>query len=396
MLDSATIPPDKRVFVEEDLFGVNHCLVGGLVAEHLSLTQLVRSVQLYHHHPLNAIWNLPLSGEVIQIIAAVKLADNMVFAFEEQRNPQPKIMTGLMDREPDIAAYRPFFPNLPDFPILMGFLEPELQRSIAFLSTFLPDSTPAPQVQPQLQVPAPAPKTRYADQPPQDGNNQAGDLVYNTNQQEGGPMGWVCIQAGTPGIWRTFGGAPVSAEESEAAGVTSQPENNTDPVSANEEIQQEEAREPSPSLRLIHSEAEEASVTQIGDRPEVPHTVTPEDLPPAEEPASTADELNPMAEEVSSEDPDTQNLSPAPSEVTIEVEEQENYRDLFEDYLKAKAALGEDVSGLNYAAFSDSIERQAKAQRQASGSHVAFRVITRDGRVLVVGRRVPTAVREEE
>ena len=71
-------------------------------------------------------------------------------------------------------------------------------------------------------------------------------------------------------------------------------------------------------------------------------------------------------------------------------ESEGNYRDLFESYLKAKAALGEDVSSLNYNAFSESIARQAQAQRQSSGSRVDFRVITRDGRVLVVGRRVAT------
>ena len=60
----------------------------GLVAEHLSLTHLVRAVQLYHHHPVNAIWNLPMNSDVIQIIAAVKLADIIVHAFEEQKNPQ--------------------------------------------------------------------------------------------------------------------------------------------------------------------------------------------------------------------------------------------------------------------------------------------------------------------
>jgi hypothetical protein len=36
-----------------------------------------------------------------------------------------------------------------------------------------------------------------------------GDIVYNTSPTAGGTMGWVCVTAGTPGTWKTFGAITV-------------------------------------------------------------------------------------------------------------------------------------------------------------------------------------------
>jgi len=366
MLDSAGIPVEERVYVEQDLFGVNHCLVGGLVAEHLSLTHLVRSVQLYHHHPVNAIWNLHLNSDVIQIIAAVKLADIIVHAFEDQRHPQPQIMTGLINRDPDVASFRPFFPNLPDFPILMGFLEPELQKSVGFLNTFLPKTPPAQPVQPQPNLPQGEVQVRYSEEPPKEGLSQVGDLVYSTQQHQGGPMGWVCIQPGNPGTWRAFGGAPVTEGEPQQS---TQAQLETYPPEPAQGIE-EQPRELNPPLRLVKAETGDTTTPAPG----TPIHETDAQSSTPEPTAETATTEKEPAEKASQEN---QNLS-------------ESYRDLFEDYLKAKASLGEDVTKLNYAAFAKSIERQAQKQRESSGSKVAFRVMTRDGRVLIVGRRIPT------
>lgn len=40
---------------------------------------------------------------------------------------------------------------------------------------------------------------------PTTGTHLAGELVYNTVPIAGGTVGWVCITAGTPGTWKTFG-----------------------------------------------------------------------------------------------------------------------------------------------------------------------------------------------
>ena len=32
-----------------------------------------------------------------------------------------------------------------------------------------------------------------------------GDIVWNTSPRPTGYVGWICTQAGTPGIWKTFG-----------------------------------------------------------------------------------------------------------------------------------------------------------------------------------------------
>ena len=40
---------------------------------------------------------------------------------------------------------------------------------------------------------------------PSHGNYKKGDVCWNTEPQEGGYVGWVCVVAGTPGEWKTFG-----------------------------------------------------------------------------------------------------------------------------------------------------------------------------------------------
>lgn len=45
----------------------------------------------------------------------------------------------------------------------------------------------------------------YYSQAPTSGNWNPGDIVYNTAPTAGGNVGWVCISAGSPGTWKTFG-----------------------------------------------------------------------------------------------------------------------------------------------------------------------------------------------
>ena len=40
---------------------------------------------------------------------------------------------------------------------------------------------------------------------PTTGNNNQGDIVYDTNPMAGGFTGWVCVESGVPGIWKQFG-----------------------------------------------------------------------------------------------------------------------------------------------------------------------------------------------
>lgn len=48
-------------------------------------------------------------------------------------------------------------------------------------------------------------KLDYAVAPPGSGLHARGEIVFNTEPVPGGAVGWVCITAGRPGIWRSFG-----------------------------------------------------------------------------------------------------------------------------------------------------------------------------------------------
>jgi hypothetical protein len=44
-----------------------------------------------------------------------------------------------------------------------------------------------------------------AEQAPQGGNHNLGDICWNSNPRPGGTVGWVCTRAGNPGVWNPFG-----------------------------------------------------------------------------------------------------------------------------------------------------------------------------------------------
>lgn len=46
---------------------------------------------------------------------------------------------------------------------------------------------------------------QYMPAPPQFGNYDKGDIVWNTDPGVGGSVGWVCVRAGSPGSWFPFG-----------------------------------------------------------------------------------------------------------------------------------------------------------------------------------------------
>ena len=37
------------------------------------------------------------------------------------------------------------------------------------------------------------------------GNYKQGDIVWNDNPRPGSWVGWVCVQTGSPGVWKPFG-----------------------------------------------------------------------------------------------------------------------------------------------------------------------------------------------
>lgn len=64
-----------------------------------------------------------------------------------------------------------------------------------------------------------------------------------------------------------------------------------------------------------------------------------------------------------------------------------DFTPLFERYVAARQALGEDVSRLRYEKFEESVRRQADEIRRKTGSsRLVFEVQTTDGRVRLVGR----------
>jgi hypothetical protein len=44
-----------------------------------------------------------------------------------------------------------------------------------------------------------------SNEPPQGGNFNEGDIVWNSNPAPGKHVGWVCTKAGNPGLWNQFG-----------------------------------------------------------------------------------------------------------------------------------------------------------------------------------------------
>lgn len=48
-------------------------------------------------------------------------------------------------------------------------------------------------------------KITWANEQPNNGKWEQGSIVYNSTPASGQPLGWVCINSGEPGVWRTFG-----------------------------------------------------------------------------------------------------------------------------------------------------------------------------------------------
>lgn len=45
-----------------------------------------------------------------------------------------------------------------------------------------------------------------ADSIPVNGNHKIGDIIIKSTQVAGAAIGWICVEAGTPGTWAEFGG----------------------------------------------------------------------------------------------------------------------------------------------------------------------------------------------
>ena len=70
---------------------------------------------------------------------------------------------------------------------------------------------------------------------------------------------------------------------------------------------------------------------------------------------------------------------------------QDSVRDLFERYIAAKRARGEDVAGLDFEHFAAKLARERERLKgQFGGAEIEFDVIERDGRVRLVARPMKT------
>jgi hypothetical protein len=101
------------------------------------------------------------------------------------------------------------------------------------------------------------------------------------------------------------------------------------------------------------------------------HFQAPTGAPPAPPPGPNAEKPASVVEE--------RRASPADSD-----------RDLFDRYVAAKKARGEDVSGYRLEGFLEGLERERRKVREKFGdSDLAFEVAERDGRVRLIAKKKP-------
>ncbi len=68
----------------------------------------------------------------------------------------------------------------------------------------------------------------------------------------------------------------------------------------------------------------------------------------------------------------------------------ESDRDLFDRYVAARKARGEDVSGYRLEGFVEGLERERRKVRERLGEgEILFDVVERDGRVRLVAKKKP-------
>ena len=79
----------------------------------------------------------------------------------------------------------------------------------------------------------------------------------------------------------------------------------------------------------------------------------------------------------------------APPPPSVKPKSRVDFTPLFQRYVAARQALGEDVSKLRYEKFEEAVRRQAEEIRRKTGSsRLVFEVQTAEGRVRLVGRPV--------
>ena len=79
----------------------------------------------------------------------------------------------------------------------------------------------------------------------------------------------------------------------------------------------------------------------------------------------------------------------APAAPSVKPKNRVDFTPLFQRYVAARQALGEDVTKLRYEKFEEAVRRQAEEIRKRTGSsRLVFEVQTAEGRVKLVGRPV--------
>ncbi len=80
----------------------------------------------------------------------------------------------------------------------------------------------------------------------------------------------------------------------------------------------------------------------------------------------------------------------APAAPSVKPRSRVDFTPLFQRYVAARQALGEDVTKLRYERFEEAVRRQAEEIRKRTGSsRLVFEVQTAEGRVKLVGRPIP-------
>ncbi len=131
---------EQRIFLEEDYFGVNHCLIGERIGAKLSLPPVVRIIQALHHHDLDGSEVSALAGTPVSMLALVKLADILAHDLQARLRTESGLATPLRQEPPRMEVYRKSCPRLPDYDDLVESFTAPLRRSASFIESLLPSS----------------------------------------------------------------------------------------------------------------------------------------------------------------------------------------------------------------------------------------------------------------
>ena len=124
-------------------------------------------------------------------------------------------------------------------------------------------------------------------------------------------------------------------------------------------------------------------------KPEAPPASTKPAAKKADSAADVAALLAAAEAAVARKQPPPAPAPDAPAAPSVKPKSRVDFTPLFQRYVAARQALGEDVTKLRYEKFEEAVRRQAEEIRKRTGSsRLVFEVQTAEGRVKLVGRPV--------